>query len=98
MKKKKITLKPADPIRIFRFAETDCEDLFATFTLIFHGLAIPGCGAFYTRKGLFDFQLPYKAHFSVSDKDQTEISKKLSAALEESKNKKATDSDSEMPF
>jgi hypothetical protein len=97
MKKKKVTLKTADPIRVFRFTETDAEELFATFTLVFHGLAIPDCGAFYTRKGKFDFQLPHQDHFSVSDEDQAEISEKLSAALVESKNRKATNSD-DLPF
>jgi hypothetical protein len=98
MKKKKTTLKPASPIRVHRFEETDSEELFATFTLIFYGLAIPACGAFYTRKGKFSFQLPYQAYFDLPEKDHVEISEKLAAALEESKNRKSTDSDSSCPF
>jgi hypothetical protein len=98
MKKRKIPLKPASPIRVHRFEVADSEDLFATFTLVFHGLAIPSCGAFYTRKGQFDFQLPYQTHFSMSDKDHAEISEKLAGALLENKNKKPADSDLEFPF
>jgi hypothetical protein len=98
MKRKKITLKAASPIRVHRFEETDSEDLFATFALVFHGLVIPGCGAFYTRKGKFSFQLPYQAYFDLPEKVHAEISEKLSAALVESKNRKATDLDSGSPF
>jgi hypothetical protein len=98
MKTKKAAKKAASPIRIQYLKELDDADLVATFMLVFHGLAIDHCGAFYTRKGELTFQLPYRADFSLSEIAHAEISEKLSAALKDSKTKKPPESDSDCPF
>jgi hypothetical protein len=73
----KLTHDEKTEISVSNFELTACEELFAKFTLHFRGLTIPGCGAFFTRKGSMSWQLPYIAHFEIGIVDMGIVKMKL---------------------